>query len=108
MNYKLYHGINIEKLVKIVPTKYKNLITKVPLNRVSDVVIFPVDKVILSNKIKKAIDSLEEYPENKRIFIGYNFTAEAKSIMVESNVEFFEFHNFYWTDESYNNIRQNI
>lgn len=108
MNFKLYQGITSEKLIKVIPAKYKSLISKVPLIGISDIVIFPVDKVILSNKIKKALGSLGEDTNNRKIFIGYNFTAEAKEIMSDNNIDFIEFHSFNWTDESYTNIRQNI
>jgi hypothetical protein len=98
--------MSYEKLCKIVPQRFRALVSSIPTDGTFDVAIFPGDEVILSGTARKAVKRIEYVEGHRRVVIGYCFTQESKKELVESGFEIVEFHDFAWTDESYVRIRQ--
>ncbi len=106
MDFKKYKDISFNKLLKVVPSRYKNLLYASKHPEISDVIIFPANEVLLSSRIRKAVRSFSENENNNKLILGYSFTYDAKTMMQENNIAYVELFDFGWTDESYLHIRK--
>lgn len=109
MKFKIYNNLSFEKLLKVVPSRYKNLISALSRNDEFDVVIFLNDsEVVLSGTANKAIKGFKKTDRNRILALGYCFMIEARILFRENGFEMIELRSFEWTDESYTAIKQKL
>ena len=107
MKFKVLKNITSEKLLSVVPRRYRELVsmnTKEPA--VYAVLLFRHDRkdVVLSRVVNQALSHLGDVGRQKVIAIGGCFTAESQALLKDRGIEFYQLSDFHWTDASYTSI----
>ncbi len=94
-------------LKKYLSAQYISLVSKCYYGEIVNLVCFPADDTITSSKVIKAQKKITN-TEVQTLYFARCFTMEAVEVISESNGTAFYLKDFPWTDESYNNVRNNI
>lgn len=97
----LYKNLSLKKLINALPQQYGGQL------KVSDEVVIAVyypkkHYVVTSTQANKGIEKLGQ-SDKKKIAIAYNFSEEAKALLIYNSFELVQWSNFSWTDESWRN-----
>jgi len=107
MTYSVTKHVTNEKLPKILPRSFASLYNGMQISEPITVVAFN-NKVVKSNMIRKAITKVGDESVEAILFVGHNFTQEARLLIASHSGEILAQTDFDWTDESYGHIRTYI
>ena len=100
--------MDYEKLIKVVPPRFKSVVSALPRGGQFSAIVFHGEDVVLSGHTKKALRRLLSTENVALLALGYCFTQEAQELLCTEGFEIVQLHHFHWTDESYQTIRQMI
>ena len=107
MKFRIIRKITQDKLVSILPTEYKGLITAVSDgSALCTVIMFRHDTrdVTHSREVAKALRYLGE-AEEKVYAVSGQFTVEAEELLRARNIETISRGSHFWTDKSHTTIK---
>jgi hypothetical protein len=107
LKFRFIRQITQDKLVSVLPTEYKGLITNVSDgSALCTVIMFRHDRrdVAHSREVAKALRYLGEV-EEKVYAVSGQFTIESEALLRARNVEMISRGGSFWTDESHVQIK---
>lgn len=107
MKAKIIKDVSIEQLRKMLPPVFIQKINYVSNFKANcTCLLFGANShnVIISSTINKTLKKVNSH--GNLIACAYTFTQEAKEILTKNKVFIIEISDFYWTDESYENIKK--
>ena len=107
MKFRIIKQITYDKLVDILPTEYKGLVTSIrDGSALCTVIMFRHDTrdVAHSREVAKALRYLGEV-EEKVYAVSGQFTIESESLLRAKGIEMISRGGSFWTDKSHVNIK---
>ena len=104
----IYLAINAGSINKHIAKRAQPLVYKPTLagDKVIDLITFPYasSAVVTYAAVKKALLKLEN-SDNHKVFLGWDFTIEARELLSKTDVTLLEKQNFGWSDDSWFSIK---
>jgi len=111
VKFKVHRKVSSEKLAHIIPRQVASQLTRSWFEGVETLVLsFSIDRnhVVLSALARRAVASLCDSSEPRRLAIGGCFTLEALEVLKAAGFTTIAVDGFAWTDESYKRITKAI
>ena len=100
MSFTIHRHLNSNKYRKCLPPRYRELIRDRDIASGDIAMIVFSDKgVILSSRVRKALDELENLIEPNRIVVGHNFTREGFAFLDALGFRAYLENGSIWTDD---------